>query len=432
MDEAAIELSGTEPTPEAAIDPGETERTSEASAGPLAGLRVLELGGFIAAPFTTRVFADFGAEVIKVERPRLGDELRGWRRVRGDTSMMFRTVARNKKSITLDLASEAGRSILLDLVGRCEVLVENLRPGTLERWGLDIATLAEARPDIVVVRISGYGQTGPYRERAGFGGIAEAFGGLRAVTGYPDRPPVRPAAPIADCMAGLYGAVGALMALLGQARDTVAPGPQVVDVALYEAVFMLMESLIPDYDAHGLVRGRTGDTLPGVVPSGSYPTADGQGVMIGGNSSGAFRRLMQAIERPDLAEDATLADADARWKREHEIADAITSWTVRHSAREAVDLLAVAGVPAGPIYDASAIAEDPHYAARQMLRSFEIDIDGERRQVRFPGVVPHMPNAQGAVNTAGPSLGEHTDAILGDLLGMTPENLERLRAEGVV
>ena len=410
----------------------DSDPPQEQAGGPLAGLRVLELGGFIAAPFTTRVFADFGAEVIKVERPRVGDELRAWRRISGDTSMMFRTVARNKKSITLDLSSETGQSLLLGLVARSDVVVENLRPGTLERWGLGIQELAAVKPNIVAVRISGYGQTGPYRGRAGFGGIAEAFGGLRAVTGYPDRPPVRSAAPVADCMAGLYGAIGALMALLGQARDTVARGPQVVDVALYEAVFMLMESLIPDYDAHGLVRERTGDSLPGVVPSGSYPTADGQRVMIAGNSSGAFRRLMQAVDRADLADDPALADADARWKREDEIAAAIQAWTTRHSADEAVELLAGAGVPAGPVYDARAIAEDPHYQARQMLQAFQIEIDGEQRQVRFPGVVPHLPNARGAVTTAGPDLGEHTDAILGDLLGLSGDDLARLRDDGIV
>ncbi len=400
--------------------------------GPLAGIRVLELGGFIAAPFTTRVFADFGAEVIKVERPGIGDELRAWRRVRGDTSMMFRTVARNKKSLTLDLASESGRSILLDLLAHTDVLVENLRPGALERWGLGIEQLAEAKPDIVVVRISGYGQTGPYRDRAGFGSIAEAFGGLRAVTGYPDRPPVRSAAPVADCLAGLYGAIGALMVLLGQARRTVKPGPQVVDVALYEAVFMLMESLIPDYDAHGIVRERTAGSLLGVVPSGIYPTDDGQHVMVAGNSSGAFSRLMRLIDRNDLADDPTLADADARWEREQEIETAIRSWTSRHTAREAVELLSDAGVPAGPIYDARAIVEDPHYAARDMLNAIELEIDGERQRVRFPGVVPRLPDTPGAIRSAGPQLGEHTEAILQDLLGLDRTQIDRLRHEGVI
>ncbi|HET9093785.1 MAG TPA: CaiB/BaiF CoA-transferase family protein [Solirubrobacteraceae bacterium] len=409
-----------------------TEPSAPEGEGPLAGLRVLELGGFIAAPFTTRLFADFGAEVIKVERPGSGDELRGWRRIRGDTSMMFRTVARNKKSLTLDLSTEQGRSILLGLLAHTDVLVENLRPGALERWNLGVEQLAEAKPDIVVVRISGYGQTGPYRDRAGFGGIAEAFGGLRAVTGYPDRPPVRSAAPVADCLAGLYGAAGALMVLLGQARRTVKPGPQVVDVALYEAVFMLMESLIPDYDAHGIVRERTGGSLLGVVPSGIYPTADDQDVMIAGNSSGAFSRLMRLIGRDDLADDPTLVDADARWKREREIEAAIRTWTSHHSVRDAVGRLADAGVPAGPIYDARAIAEDPHYAARDMLNAFELEFDGARQRVRFPGVVPRLPDAPGAVRTAGPQLGEHTDALLGELLGLDRAQIARLRDEGVI
>ncbi|MFD4197621.1 CaiB/BaiF CoA transferase family protein [Amycolatopsis thermoflava] len=399
---------------------------------PLTGIRVLELGNFIAAPFATRVFADFGAEVIKVERPGVGDELRGWRRTRGSTSMLFRTIARNKKSVTLDLKQDEGRALVLDLVRQCDVVVENFRPGTLERWGLGPADLTTMNPDLVVVRISGYGQTGPYRDRAGFGGVAEAFGGLRQVTGHPDRPPVRPAAPIADAAAGLYGVVGALMLLLGKARGLPHDGPRVADVALYESVFMMMESLIPDYDAYGVVRERTAGNLPGVVPSGVYPTADGQSVMIAGNSSGAFGRLMTTVGRQDLAEDPALADGDARSAREDELDTAITAWTSAHTAPEAVRILNEAGVPAGPVYDARAIAADEHYRARDMLRPLKVMVEDEPEEIRFPGVVPRLPGAPGDVRWAGPELGEHTEAVLGGLLGIGADRLSGYRERKVI
>jgi formyl-CoA transferase len=402
------------------------------AAPPLAGYRVLELGNFIAAPFASRIFADFGAEVVKIERPGVGDELRSWRRSRGDTSMLFRTIARNKKSVTLDLRSAEGRGVALDLVRHTDVVIENFRPGTLERWGLGPDELAAANPDVVLVRISGYGQTGPYRDRAGFGGVAEAFGGLRQVTGHPDRPPVRPAAPLGDAFAGLYGAIGALMLLLGRATGRPHEGPRVVDVALYESVFMAMESLVPDLDAYGVVRERTAGNLPGVVPSGVYPTSDGQSVMIAGNSSGAFGRLMTAVGRADLAADPTLADGDARSARETELDDAISAWTSRRTAPEAVEVLGAAGVPVGPVYDAAAIAEDPHFKARDMLRPLKVRVEDEPEEIRFPGVVPRVPGAPGDVRWAGPELGEHTDDVLGRVLGLDRERIAALRERGVV
>src|SRR5918992_287152 len=398
---------------------------------PLSGYRVLELGNFIAAPFASRIFADFGAEVVKLERPGAGDELRGWRRSRGDTSMLFRTIARNKKSVTLDLRSAEGRDLALELVRRADVVIENFRPGTLERWALGPDERTEANPDVVLVRISGYGQTGPYRDRAGFGGVAEAFAGLRQVTGHPDRPPVRPAAPLGDALAGLYGAVGALMLLLARATGRPHEGPRVADVALYESVFMAMESLVPDLDAYGMVRERTAGNLPGVVPSGVYPTSDGQSVMIAGNSSGAFGRLMTAIGRADLAADPTLADGDARYAREAELDTAITEWTGRHTAPQAVEILGAAGVPVGPVYDAAAIAEDPHFRARDMLRPLKVRIEDEPEEVRFPGVVPRLPGAPGDVRWAGPELGEHTDDVLGGLLGLDRAHIAGLRERGV-
>lgn len=399
---------------------------------PLTGFRVLELGNFIAAPFASRIFADFGAEVIKIERPGVGDELRGWRRSRGTTSMLFRTIARNKKSITLDLRTDEGRDLVLDLVREVDVVIENFRPGTLERWGLGPNRLHDVNPDVVLVRISGYGQTGPYKDRAGFGGVAEAFAGLRQVTGHADHAPVRPAAPIGDALAGLYGAISALMLLLARATGHPHEGPRVADVALYESVFMAMESLVPDMDAYGTVRRRTAGNLPGVVPSGVYPTADGQSVMIAGNSSGAFARLMTAIGRTDLAEDSTLANGDARHAREAELDGAITDWTTRHTAPEAVEILSAAGVPIGPVYDAAAIADDPHFAARGMLRPLKVTVEAEPEEIRFPGVVPQVPGAPGDVRWAGPDLGRHTEEVLTDVLGLSATQVSGLREQGVI
>src|SRR5690625_3851938 len=281
-----------------------------AAALPLEGVRVLELGNFIAAPFAARVFADFGAEVIEIEKPVSGDEVRDWRTLRGKTSMIFRTLGRNKKSVELDLRDERGREAILALAENTDVVIENFRPGTLERWGIGPDELTEVNPDIVVVRISGYGQTGPYRHRAGFGSAAESFAGLRYITGDPDRPAGRAAAPIGDSVAGLYGVIGALMLMMkrqrlkaaGIAAPTIS-ADNVADVALYESVFSILESIVPDYDAYGVIRQRQGSVLPGVVPSGAYPTADDLEVVIGGNSSSVFQRLMLAIGREDLADD---------------------------------------------------------------------------------------------------------------------------------
>lgn len=400
--------------------------------GPLHGIRVIELGNFIAAPFASRLFADFGADVIKIERPGVGDELRGWRRTRGDTSMMFRTIARNKHSVTLDLRTDEGRDLALKLVETADVVVENFRPGTLERWGLGPDRLQEANPDVVMVRISGYGQTGPHRDRAGFGGVAEAFGGLRHVTGHADREPVRPAAPIGDVLAGLHGAVGALVMLLARERSGDHSRPKVADVALYEAVFMAMESLVPDYDAYGTVRQRTAGNLPGVVPSGIYRSQDGS-VMIAGNSSSVFGRLMTAVGRADLAADPELADGDKRFAREAELDGAISDWTSVRPTAVVVDELGAAGIPVGEVFDAAQIAEDEHFVSRGMVQPLKVSVEqGSTEEVRFPGVVPRFGDEPTAVRWAGPDLGEHTDDVLGRTLGLTEEQLDDLRARKVI
>lgn len=393
---------------------------------PLEGIRVLELGSFIAAPFASRLFADFGAEVVKIERPEGGDELRDWRLRRGTTSMMFRTLARNKKSVTLDLRTPEGQEACRAVAARCDVVVENFRPGTLERWGLGPEDLERLNPDLVFVRISGYGQTGPYRARAGFGSSAESFGGLRYVTGEPGQPSGRAAAPIGDAVAGLYGAFGALVLLLERARGRRDDAPRVVDVALYEGVFSLMESLVPDYDAYGFVRERTGAVLPGVVPSGSYPTGDGLEVVIGGNSASVFTRLMTAIGRPDLAGDETLRGSEARADREEELNGLIRDFTTSMPLKQVLDALGDAGVPAGPVYDAPSIAEDEHYLARDMIQTHDVRIDGEPEPVRFPGVVPKIPGHEGSVRWVGPELGEHTREVLQEVAGLDDDTIEHL------
>ncbi|MGU3437352.1 CaiB/BaiF CoA transferase family protein [Actinomycetes bacterium M1A6_2h] len=400
--------------------------------GPLSGIRVLELGNFVAAPFAARIFGDFGAEVIKIERPGVGDEIRGWRRNRGTTSMMYRTIARSKRSVTLDLRSAHGQALILDLVKNVDVIIENFRPGTLERWNIGPEQLEAANPDIAIVRISGYGQSGPYSSRAGFGGVAEAVGGLRHITGHADRQPVRAAAPIGDSFAGLYGAISALIMLLARAREGDHAKPTVADVALHEAVFMAMESLVPDLDAYGSVRERTAGNLPGVVPSGAYECADGGSVLIAGNASGVFSRLMAAVGREDLATDPELTDGHKRYLREAELDEAIIAWTSVRTPSDVVDELSAAGVPVGEIFDARRIAEDSHYLERGMIQNFKVDVDGTPEDIRFPGVVPQFDGQPAEVQWIGPDLGKDTDDVLSTVLGLDPEAIDEYRRAGII
>jgi formyl-CoA transferase len=414
-----------------------TTSNIESNGGPLEGYRVLELGNLIAAPSGAKIFAEFGAEVIKVERPRIGDELRRWRLFRGDNSLLWYTLGRNKKSITLDLGQPRGQELALRLAEKVDVVLENFRPGTLEKWNLGPEDLRNVNPDLVVVRISGYGQSGPYRDRPGFGGIAEALGGIRNLTGYPGLPPTRVGVSLGDTVAGLFGVIGALMSLLHRERGRLEGRSEqrgeVVDVALYEAVFALLEGVVPEYDGYGVVRERTGNSLPGIAPSNTYRCRDESWVVIGGNGDAIFPRLMRAVDRPDLADDPELQDNPGRARHQEMLDKAIEAWTSERALDEVMDVMVRASVPAGPIYDASDIVKDPHFEAREMLQERDIEVEsGHPETVRFPGVIPRLDRHPGSLKWCGPRLGEHNDEVYRGLLGLDSPELNALIDEGVV
>lgn len=399
---------------------------------PLDGVRVLELGNYIAAPTAGRILGDFGADVIKVERPKTGDELRNWRLYGGDTSMLYRTVNRNKRSIVLDLRSEAGRAIVLDLVKQCDILLENFRPGILEKWGLGPDALNAANPDLIITRISAFGQTGPQSQRPGFAAVAEAVGGLRELVGDPDRPPVRVGVSIGDSIAGIYAAFGAVMALFQRANGQAgAQEPaslpldqRIIDVALNEAILSVMESLVPDYLAYGINRERVGGRMEGIAPSNAYPCNDGTSIIIGGNGDAIFQRYMAVIGRPDLAADPELQTNAGRWTNRERLDASIAEWTVQHSRDDALQILDEAGIPSGPIYTAADICADAQYQARNMIQPFAVDVGApEPKTVGFPGIVPVIGPQSLPIRNVGPDLGEHTHEVLSTLLGMTDEEI---------
>jgi formyl-CoA transferase len=407
------------------MDQGTTLNTKDIR--PLAGVRVLELGNYIAAPTAGRMLADFGAEVIKVERPVTGDELRNWRLYSGGTSMLYRTINRNKKSIVLDLKTDRGREIVLDLVRHCDVLLENFRPGTLEKWGLGPEELDRVNPKLVMTRISAFGQTGPLSERPGFAAVAEAFGGLRELVGDPDRPPVRTGVSIGDSIAGIYAAFGTVMALFQRERVKVPLPQRVIDVALNESVLSVMESLVPDYLAYGITRERVGGRMEGIAPSNAYPCADGTSIIVAGNGDAIFQRYMHTIARPDLAEDPDLQTNAGRWQRREELDAAIGQWTIRHSRNEALKLLDEAGVPSGPIYTAADICADEQYEARNMIQHFDVDTgEPQPKSVGFPGIVPVIGEASLSIRNVGPDLGEHTREVLSTVLGLSDDEIGAL------
>ena len=397
--------------------------TKPASHGPLAGLKVLELGQLIAGPFAAKTLADFGAEVIKIEPPGSGDPLRQWRLLHNGTSVWWQVQSRNKKSVVLDLREPPDRDIVRRLADEADVLIENFKPGMMEKWGLGYEELSRTNPGLVMLRISGYGQSGPYKDRPGFGVVAEAMGGLRHLTAEPGRVPVRVGVSIGDTLASLHGVIGVLMAL--QERHRSGRG-QVIDVALYESVFNVMESLLPEYSAFGVVREPAGSALPGIAPSNAYACADGW-VLVAGNGDSIFKRLMNAIGRDDLGQDPTLADNVGRVKRVAEIDAAIGAWTAARTVAEVLDVLNAAQVPAGRIYTARDIADDPHYRARGMIEAVTT-VDGLTLEV--PGIVPKLSRTPGAITRRAPTLGEDTEAVLREV-GLSEDQLAALKARGL-
>lgn len=399
-----------------------------ASLGPLAGLKVLELGQVVAGPFAARLMAEFGADVIKVEPPGTGDSLRQWRMVDNGTSLWWYVQSRNKRCATLNLKDPRGQEIARRLAEQVDILVENFRPGTLEKWGLGPDELLTRNPRLIVVRISGFGQTGPYRDRPGFGSVGEAMGGIRHVTGYPDRPPVRSNLSLGDSVAGLYAAYAAMMAVYE--RDVLGSGRgQVVDVALYEAVLGLMEGLIPEYDRAGVVRGRHGNRVSGIAPQGTYPCSDGHYVVIGGNGDAIFKRLMHVMGRDDLATDPGLQTNAGRAAAEDMLDDTIAAWSAQRTLEEVLATLEAAEVPVGQIYTAAEMMRDPHFLARGMIE--RVPVPG-REPVRLSGVVPRLSRTPGQTRWVGPALGAHNREIYQEWLGISDTEMAELQAAGVI
>ncbi|MDC6378752.1 CaiB/BaiF CoA-transferase family protein [Pseudomonas graminis] len=394
--------------------------------GPLQGVRVIEIGTLIAAPFAARLLGEFGAEVIKIESMGQGDPLRKWRKLHEGTSLWWYLQSRNKKSLSLNLKSPEGIDIVKRLAESADVLIENLRPGALEKLGLGWEVLHALNPKLTLVRISGYGQSGPYRDRPGFGAIGEAMGGIRYTTGTPGSPPARVGVSLGDSLASMHAVMGALMSLL---RVKTGQGDgQVVDVSLAESVFNVMESLVPEYDMLGHVRERSGGALPGIAPSNTYPTADGAYVVIAGNSDPIFKRLMQTIGRADLAEDPEFAHNDGRAAQSDMLDGAISAWSSALPIDDVLKALEAAEVPAGRIYNVADIVADPHYQARGMI--LDADLPGGAT-VKMPGIVPKLSETPGSVNWQGPALGQHTDSVLGEL-GMSAADIAQLKHSGVV
>lgn len=399
--------------------------TQTATLHALEGVKVVEMGQLIAGPFCGKTLGEFGADVVKIEAPGAGDPLRNWRLIQDGTSVWWQVQSRNKRSVALDLRQAEAQDLARQLIAEADVLVENFRPGTLEGWGMAPEQLHAINPGLVILRISGYGQTGPYRDLPGFGVIGEAMGGLRHLTAEPGRVPVRVGVSIGDTLAALHGVIGVMMALYHR-KVNGGPG-QVIDVALHEAVFNVMESLLPEYSAFGSVREAAGSALPGIAPSNAYPCQDGW-VLVAGNGDSIFKRLMTAIGRQDLADDPQLADNAGRVARVAEIDAVIGAWTQGQNVQQVMDLLAAARVPAGKVYTAKDIAEDPHYRAREMILR-QRTRDGH--EVEVPGVVPKLSLTPGTVRSSAPHVGDDTDAVLAEV-GLTAEQIAQLRAKGLI
>lgn len=393
---------------------------------PLSGLRVIELGQLIAGPFASKILAEFGADVIKIEPPKTGDPLRTWRLLHDGTSVWWAAHARNKRSVTLDLRQPEGQEIVRKLAADADILIENFRPGAMEKWGLGFKELHAINPKLIMLRVSGYGQSGPYRDRPGFGVIGEAMGGLRYLSGEPGRPPVRVGVSIGDTLSGLHGVIGVMMAL--RHREQQGGVGQEVDVALYESVFNMMESLLPEYSKFGVVRQPSGASMPGIVPTNAYLCLDGRYALIAGNGDSIYKRLMEAIGRSDLANDPALANNVGRAANAERIDEAISHFTQQHSLDAVLELMNQAGVPAGKSYDAADIAHDPHYQARDMILDATLP-DGSTVQV--PGIVPKLSQTPGQVTRSAPTLGQHTAEVL-ESLGIDAAQQADWKSRGII
>ncbi|WP_415755278.1 CaiB/BaiF CoA transferase family protein [Pseudomonas leptonychotis] len=390
----------------------------------LQGMKVIEMGQLIAGPFASKMLGEFGADVIKIEPPGVGDPLRKWRKIKDGTSLWWHVQSRNKRSLTLNLKEQEAQEIVRQLVAEADVLVENFRPGTLEGWGLGYEELKRINPRLIMLRISGYGQTGPYRDLPGFGVIGEAMGGLRHLSGYPGQAPVRVGISIGDSLSSLYGVIGVLLALQERQRSGLG---QEIDVALYESVFAMMESLVPEYDAFGYIREPAGSALPGITPSNSYPCNDGAYVLIAGNGDSIYKRLMSLIGRDDLGDDPRLEQNDGRSEHAEMIDAAIAEWTVLRGRDEVIEALKAARVPAGYPYTAADIVKDPHYLARQMIETVQTSAG----PLKVPGVLPKLSRTPGRLGSGGPQLGEHSDDILAGL-GLSNDQVNGLRERGII
>jgi crotonobetainyl-CoA:carnitine CoA-transferase CaiB-like acyl-CoA transferase len=400
---------------------------TSAHQGPLQGIRVLELGQLIAGPFTTTMLAYFGAEVIKIEPPGIGDPIRRWRSMKGDTSLWWYSIGRNKKSVTVDLRHPDGQALVRELAAQCDVLVENFRPGVMEGWKLGPEDLKAANPELVYTRISGYGQTGPYAEKPGFASVCEGISGFRHLNGFPGEAPVRPNLSLGDSIASLHAIIGILMAL--NARDRGVHKGQVVDVALYETMFNMLESVVPEYAEEGVIREASGTTLTGIVPTNTYRCKDDKFVIIGGNGDSIFKRLMIEIGRADFAADPAMTDNAGRVVHQQKIDEAIGDWCRQHDILTVIEKLEAVRVPVGPIYNAEDMANDPHFQARGLFEKVSIDATNT---VTIPGMSPKLTGTLGGTQWAGPKLGQHTDEILKGILGISDEKLRILKDEAVI
>ncbi len=394
---------------------------------PLAGIRVIEVGQLLAGPFTGTMLGYYGAEVIKVEPPGAGDPIRQWREVKGGTSLWWRSLGRNKKCITLDLKTDKGREILKDLILTSDVLIENFRPGVMEKWGLGPDFFENQYPELIYTRISGYGQNGPLAQKPGFASVCEGFSGFRYVNGFPDQAPVRPNLSMGDSLASVHAAFGILMALHHRNKTPQGKG-QVVDVALYESMFNMMEAVVPEYSGAGVIRQPSGTTVTGIVPTNTYRCQDNKYVVIGGNGDSIFKRLMEAIGRVDLATDERLATNQGRVEHEAEIDDALSGWTGSLPSKAVLACLETARVPSGPIYNVEDMFNDPQYQARGMFE--EVDVNGDKLVV--PAITPKLVGTPGKTEWPGPDVGSHNQEIIGELLGYGEQGLEELADQGIV